>query len=84
MDLKTYVPGHGRSGGKEVVMPFCELLKVIYAEAEKGVEEGLSDFEIKPAVVEKLADYGDWPGFDSEIGKLVSLAVLEYEQAAFE
>ncbi|TNG00980.1 MAG: MBL fold metallo-hydrolase [Gammaproteobacteria bacterium] len=84
LDTKTYVPGHGPSGGKEIVEPYCNLLKTLYSEAGKGVEEGLSDFEIKPKVVEILANYNDWPGFEGEIGRFVSLAVLEYEQAAFE
>jgi hypothetical protein len=47
-------------------------------------EKGLSDIEMKANAVAKLADYQQWPGFEEEIGRHISLAILEAEKAAFE
>lgn len=84
LQLKHYIPGHGPSGGTETVAPFCTYLKTLHATVTELYGEGLSDFEMKDPVVESLADYQDWPGFNDEIGKHISLAVLEIERAEFE
>ena len=39
--------------------------------------------EMKPQVAERLAAYKDWYGFDSELGRHISLAYLEVEANAF-
>lgn len=84
LGLKHYIPGHGPSGGPESVKPFCDYLKKLYAKVTELYDEGLSDFEMKDAVVEHLSDYQDWSGFDDEIGRHISLALLEIERAEFE
>jgi glyoxylase-like metal-dependent hydrolase (beta-lactamase superfamily II) len=84
LQLQHYIPGHGVSGGPEVVKPFCNYLKVLYEKVAELYEEGLSDFEMKDAVVESLSAFQDWSGFEDEIGKHISLALLEIEQAEFE
>jgi hypothetical protein len=43
----------------------------------------MSDFEMKPQVAEALKDYADWSGFDEQIGKHISLAYLQIEEAEF-
>ena len=80
---KTYVPGHGLSGGDEVVRPFMNYLTTIYTEVVKHYEAGLTDFEMKPKILLKLEKYFKWSGFNDEMGKHVSLAVLEYERDSF-
>jgi glyoxylase-like metal-dependent hydrolase (beta-lactamase superfamily II) len=84
LKFKYYIPGHGPSGGTEVIEPFCNYLKTLYTTVAEQYAEGLSDFEMKDAVVEKLAAYQDWSGFSDEVGKHISLALLEIEQAEFE
>jgi glyoxylase-like metal-dependent hydrolase (beta-lactamase superfamily II) len=84
MGLTYYIPNHGPAGGPEVVKPFCNYLKTLYAEVGRLYEEGLSDFEMKDAVVASLSEYKDWSGFGDQVGKHISLAVLEIEQAEFE
>lgn len=83
LDAKTYVPGHGISGGKEIVVPFMNYLKIINAEVAKYYEAGMTDFEMKPKILLKLEKYFKWSGFHDEMGKHISLAVLEYERDAF-
>lgn len=80
---KTYVPGHGISGGDEIIKPFMNYLKIIHSEVAKHYEAGLTDFEMKPKILLKLEKYFKWAGFDDEMGKHVSLAVLEYERESF-
>ena len=39
---------------------------------------------MKDTIVAKLAAYQKWPGFEENVGKHISLAILEAEKAAFE
>jgi len=80
---RHYVPGHGPVGGIEVPTSFLGYLQTLYAEVARLYDEGLQAFEMKNAVVEKLAAYQDWVNFDDEVGKHISLALLEAEQNAF-
>jgi hypothetical protein len=38
---------------------------------------------MRPIIAEQLARFKDWPGFEEELGKHVSLAYLEVEADAF-
>lgn len=84
LGAKVYVPGHGPSGDVRIVKKFRTYLSTIYETVKVLVDEGMSDFEMKPKVVAKLKHYHQWNGFKDEIGKHVSLAMLEAEQAMFE
>lgn len=81
---KVYIPGHGPSGDAATTLGYCDYLNTLYTKSGEQVEEGLSDFEMKSTVVKALKAYQKWEGFDKEVGKHISLSVLEYEQAAFE
>jgi len=83
-NFSQYVPGHGPVGDKAIVEDFRHYVVTLYETVAALYEEGLSDFEMKEQVVEKLAAYKDWSGFEEEIGKHISLAILEAEKAAFE
>jgi glyoxylase-like metal-dependent hydrolase (beta-lactamase superfamily II) len=80
LGAKVYVPGHGQSGDKNIIIPFMNYLKIIYREVGIHTEAGLSDYEMKPKMLSKLQDYFNWFGFKDELGKHISLAVLEYER----
>ena len=81
---KHYVPGHGISDTVSIVKTYKDYLSKVYSLAASYYDEGLSDFEMKPEIVKKLAAYHNWANFDDEVGKHISLAVLEAEAAAFE
>ncbi|HEY9052759.1 MAG TPA: hypothetical protein VIQ03_14505 [Gammaproteobacteria bacterium] len=78
------MPGHGPTGDVNIVKEQKRYLDILYSEAGKYYEEGLSDFEMKDQIVEKLADFHDWNGFEEQVGKHISLAILEIERAAFQ
>lgn len=83
LGAKIYVPGHGESGDKSIIIPFMNYLKIVYNEAGKHSEAGLADFEMKEKMLSKLQNYFSWAGFQDELGKHISLAVLEYERDEF-
>ena len=79
LDITTVIPGHGPIGGKEILSAYKNLLSVIYEEVKIQMDEDLEAFEMKPIIIEKLESYKDWTGFKENIGKLISIAVLEAE-----
>ncbi len=80
---KTYVPGHGPTGDDGVPKVFQRYLEILYTTVQKYYDEGLSDFEMKDKVAEALSEYSDWSGFDEQLGRHVSVAYLQVEEAAF-
>jgi len=83
LKAEIYVPGHGPTGGPEVPEAYRDYLAVLRAEVAKQLDEGLSDFEMKPMVVEALAAYRGWVDFDKLVGKHISQAYLEVEEELF-
>ena len=84
LKLKTYVPGHGPTGGPEIVKRYRDYLKLLYEETGRLYEEGLEDYEMKDQVIVRLKDWHQWSGFEEEVGRHISLALIEAEQALFE
>ncbi|VAW75371.1 MBL-fold metallo-hydrolase superfamily [hydrothermal vent metagenome] len=83
-DSKVYVPGHGPTGDASVPKATRDYLQTLYATVEKYFEEGLSDYEMKKHVAKALSAYANWSGFEEQLGKHISLAYLQVEEAAFE
>lgn len=80
LGLDHYVPGHGPTGdANSAVKPFLNYLKIIQEEVKKGYAEDLDGYEIKPAVNKKLADYHNWNGYKSNIGRHVGKMFQEIE-----
>lgn len=84
LNLQHYVPGHGQSGNVDIIKLQKKYFHTLYSETEKYYSEGLEDFEMKSQIRDSLKEYQDWTGFDSELGKHISLAILEIEKAEFE
>ncbi|MEG7523462.1 MAG: hypothetical protein M3H12_10225 [Chromatiales bacterium] len=59
-------------------------LSILRVEVAKWLDEGLSDYEMKPKVVESLSDYKNWVDFDHEVGSHINIAYLEVEAEMFE
>ena len=81
---EVYVPGHGQTAGVDFVHAYREYLNGVYTSAEEFYDQGMAPFEMKPMIEERLSRFKDWNGFEDELGKHISLAVLEVEQAMFE
>ena len=77
------VPGHGKTGGTELLDNYQSYLSTLYDNVSKYFEEDLSDFEMKPMIHKELSKFHDWSGYEDELGKHISGAYLEVEAAAF-
>lgn len=82
LDVDKVVPGHGALGSKNVLAYYRDYLSKVYSSV-KEMRETKEAHEMKPEIEKKLADYKDWQGLDEELGKHISLSVLEAEQEDF-
>jgi glyoxylase-like metal-dependent hydrolase (beta-lactamase superfamily II) len=80
---KHYVPGHGRSGGEAVVRAMQTYYDTLYSSVKALYDEGMSDFEMKDPISEKLSAYSGWEGFAVQLGKHISIAYLQIESEQF-
>jgi glyoxylase-like metal-dependent hydrolase (beta-lactamase superfamily II) len=83
LKARRYVPGHGPTGGAEIVQAYETYLTTLHAEVKRHYDAGKSDFEMKDAVVAKLKPYAGWVHFNDVIGRHISLAFLEIERSSF-
>ncbi len=83
VEAEHFVPGHGQSGGRNIVEQFKGMLSTILDTVSVEYENGLSDFEIKPLIEAQLIEAGLWSDLDEALGKFVSLAYLEVEADSF-
>jgi len=77
------VPGHGQSGGMDMFNFALDAVRILYSNVKQHYEAGVSDYEMKPDVVEAMQAYKDWEEFDNLIGKIINQAYLEIEMADF-
>jgi glyoxylase-like metal-dependent hydrolase (beta-lactamase superfamily II) len=83
LKAKVLVPGHGKTGDWTLVREYRDYLAELKAAVKKYYDEGLADFEMKPRVAADMARFAGWSGFDDELGKHISLALLEIEEESF-
>ena len=81
LDVDVVIPGHGPFGGKEILTNFKRFLEIVYSNSKSLLDDDIEPYEMKPIIVKKLKDYQKWDNFDGAIGKLISVAVLEAEEA---
>ena len=79
LKAKHYVPGHGPTGDVTVVTQYRQYLSTVFNEVKQQYDLGKSDFEMKDGIVAKLKPFSTWVRFDLELGRHISLAVLEIE-----
>ncbi len=80
---RVFVPGHGASGGPEAASEYRDYLQAVYDGVKALFEEDLSDYEMKPLLLPKLARWKSWVDFEELVGSHISLAYLEVEAEAF-
>lgn len=83
LEAAIVVPGHGKTGGVELLDRYQAYLSTLYNNVNKYFEQDMSDFEMKPIIHGELTSYHGWSGYDDELGKHISSAYLEIEAAAF-
>jgi glyoxylase-like metal-dependent hydrolase (beta-lactamase superfamily II) len=80
LNAKLYVPGHGKTGDRTFVAEQKTYFDILMTEVRRMYDEGKSDFEMKPVLVEKLKAFRKWAEWESNLGPQISLAILEIEQ----
>jgi len=80
INAKLYIPGHGKSGDRKLVEEQKAWFDILMAEVRRMYDDGMSDFEMKPVLVEKLKAFENWAEWDTNLGPQISLAILEIEQ----
>ena len=80
---KVYVPGHGKTGGKELIEAMHSYFSTVYSGVKRLYEDGLSDYEMKDEISAALKDYSDWVSFDEQLGKHISFSYLQVEADDF-
>lgn len=80
IDARLYVPGHGKSGDRKLVEEQKAWFDILMPEVRRLYDAGMSDFEMKPVIEEKLKAYRNWAEWDVNLGPMISLAILEIEQ----
>jgi len=78
----TFVPGHGKSGGREVPQTALRFLERLYALVKTYYLQGLADFEMKEKIFEDMKEYRHWVNFP-ELGRVISIVYLEVERDNF-
>ena len=68
------IPGHGHTGGWEIVDQNLDYLNTVYGGVQELFDEGVSDFEMKPVIADRLSAFDGWAGLDDELGKHISIA----------
>jgi len=82
-NAKIIVPGHGKSGGRDMLVHALNAHKILYQSVKAQFEDDKSDFEMRPTVEPLLSDYKQWEMFDGILGKVINKAFLEIEEADF-
>ncbi len=83
LDVDLFVPGHGPTGGRELAEASRDFLQTLYDSVARHYEQGLLDYEMRDLVADDMAAYADWANF-GELGRLISHAYLQVEEAAWE
>lgn len=80
LHLKNYVPGHGKSGSAKLsLQPFLDYLIILKSATQKGYDQDLADYEIKPSAIKFLKKYQNWHSFKTSIGPHINKMFLEIE-----
>ncbi|MEK7207253.1 MAG: MBL fold metallo-hydrolase [Pseudomonadota bacterium] len=77
-----FIPGHGLSGGREIVLAERKFLVALRAAVKKYYDQGMSDFEMKDKVMTDLVAYKDWVFFNN-LGRVISATYLQIESESF-
>ena len=81
-DIDVYIPGHGRSGGREVPEASLHFLEKLYASVTRYFNEGLESYEMKEKVIDDVEKYKEWSNFN-EMGRVINFVAAEVERENF-
>lgn len=77
-----FIPGHGRSGGREVPAASLRFLEKLNASVTKYFKAGMASYEMKDQVIADMAEFKDWHNFN-EMGRVIAFVHEEIERSNF-
>lgn len=80
---EKWVPGHGPSGGAEVVTTYRDYLSRVYEAARFAFNQDMDSSEVTPVAAERTRAYKEWAGYEFEMGRHANQAYLEVEASEF-
>jgi len=86
LNLTHYIPMHGQADSVKLINEGKEFMETLYTNVEVLYDEGLSDFEMKPIIMDKpfmKNVASQWPGYESTMGKYIVVAIAEVEKNLF-
>jgi len=81
-DATLFIPGHGRSGGREIPETSLRFLEQLQAAVTKYFKQGLQDYQMKELIVREMDQYKEWKNFN-EMGRVISFVYQEVEKDNF-
>ncbi len=82
-DANTWVPGHGPSGDKTLVLAYRNYLDGVYQAARQAFENNSDSSAVKAIAEETTANFVHWQGYEDELGRHGVQAYMEIEAAEF-
>jgi len=79
---QTFIPGHGRTGGREVPETALKFLLQLNTAVTRYFKQGLQDYEMKDRIISEMNGYRDWHNFN-EMGRVISFVYQEVERDNF-
>ncbi|MGB1108920.1 MAG: MBL fold metallo-hydrolase [Gammaproteobacteria bacterium] len=85
LEPEVVIAGHGEVTDVRGLIRLRDLLVAFREAVAAGIDEGKSDFEMLPDVLEALAPYEEhFPGLEEKVRRDISHVFLQVEQAMFE
>ena len=82
---EVVIPGHGVVTDGAGLERLHALLSALWQAVERGIDQGLADYELLPQVLAELAPFeDDFPGLEEKLRRDLSHVYLQVEAAAFE
>jgi len=82
-DRKVFVPGHGPTGGRDMVKQYLNYLTLVYEAAQKTFHDDLYSSDVLTITRQTTAAFKDWQGYDELLGAHGAQAYAEVEEAEF-
>lgn len=77
-----FIPGHGRSGGRELPEAMLRYLQTLHGAVRKYYKQGLSAADMKDPVMKDLQEFKDWADFN-ELGRIITYVYQQVERDEF-
>lgn len=82
-NAKAWVPGHGPSGDKSLVISYRDYLDSVYQAARQAFENNADSSEVRAIAEDTTANFVHWEGYKDELGRHGVQAYMEIEAAEF-